>query len=193
MKNIVFLTGEMHTGKTSLILRKIKPYAHQTGGFAVQRLFEDGECRAFCVKPFTPDLTPQASCTGNGEGIFIRKTADGWKADHEVFTAYALKYMQGSENKKLFVLDEIGGVELCSEAFTDALYKLIESGIAIIGVIKSYKSLKTMIKTLHTGGEIQAKRKELITFIKKHNGDIISFKNGKNAESAIERVLKNSF
>ena len=46
------------------------------------------------------------------------------------------------------MLDEIGGIELLSPEFSGALYRLLESDVPIIGVLKSADSAKTMVKAL---------------------------------------------
>lgn len=46
------------------------------------------------------------------------------------------------------ILDEIGGLELLSPEFSGALYRLLESDVPIIGVLKSPESAETMVKAL---------------------------------------------
>ena len=56
--------------------------------------------------------------------------------------------LQHATRDSLVILDEIGGLELLSPEFSGALYRLLESDVPIIGVLKSPESAETMVKAL---------------------------------------------
>lgn len=147
---------------------------------------------AFCVRAIAPEIAPYASFDKNISGMFITKAKEGWKLEMDVFTESALKCLQGFEGKKLVILDEIGGIELLSERFMDCVRKVFESGIAYIGVIKSYESVKVIEKATHIGNRIQKRRKLLIKDIEKnYNGRILTLTETTRpeVESSIDHFL----
>ena len=60
----------------------------------------------------------------------------------QVFSGFGLSLLGGDA----VILDEIGGLELLSPEFSGALYRLLESDVPIIGVLKSPESAETMVK-----------------------------------------------
>lgn len=175
-------------GKSSLILEVLKPYLADTGGFFVQRLMKDGVCHAFCVEKPGFGITPLRPYQDNPR-IFIERTKNGWKADEERFFAAAMECLQDYEEKKLILLDEIGGIELASAPFMRLLQRIFESGIPCMGVLKSDESFAKMADTLDTGRSLLERRRELMQGIEKHPGKIFTLTGENRAE--IKTALKN--
>jgi nucleoside-triphosphatase THEP1 len=190
----LFLQGDTGVGKTSLILEKIRPYMRETGGFFIQRLTEAGATRAFRTAGVFYESAPCAPYAKNAEGVFIEKTEDGWRAEPEAFIKAVSALLSGFRNKKLILLDEIGGIELLSEQFAGLLQPVLESGIPCIAVIKSEKNAKAMALELTTGAEYEAARRKFMAGIRK-KGRIhtLNRRNRPQTEALIDAFLEEAF
>ncbi len=154
MEHCLFLQGDSQIGKSTLLARNLKPYLQYTGGFFVQRLTESGAPRGFClcaVSDPLPELTvPLESAAGT---VFMRHLPEGTCLFPEVFgrQGAALLSEAALKGKRLILLDEIGGIELLQPEFHRALYRVLESGMPCIGVIKSPRNKAGMESRIPLG------------------------------------------
>lgn len=171
MKHL-FLEGPVRTGKSTLIRECIASYRDEIGGFCCVRLLDDaGDIVGYRLAP--ADHVPvDEKYSAGAENVFIEfgddahcpEDAEGrcGSGTHmvtkhlEVFDDAGASYLADTEGKRLMLLDEIGGFELKSASFRDALYDLLGSGIPCIGVLKGARTpsapeenakLKTDLKT----------------------------------------------
>ena len=193
MKHL-FLEGPIQTGKSTLIRKALKPYLASApcctiGGFASQRLTDpSGSTRAFRIAPADAPLTapfsdyyPCAEDAPSVYGIFKTFYPDNKPVvDYSVFETHGIRYLRDTDGKRLMLLDEIGGHELTSAPFMDALYQLLAGDIPCIGVIKLPDSTKRMdAALLHENARLH----ERIT--SEFDGKILYYERGDESVRAI--------
>lgn len=147
MKQHLFLKGNSGIGKTTLLRELLTPYFGEIGGFLTQRLLdESGETAGFRLVSLDGERWPESvgRYEPGIEHLFIQRTMDGWKKYPQVFESYGVKLLTQGRGKKLCYLDEIGGIEMKSEAFMNALYGLLEQDVCCIGVLKNERNLSSM-------------------------------------------------
>jgi len=177
----LFLQGERGIGKSSLLRRVLLPYVGSLRGFVVQRLMEDGRQTGFRAvtlengfppleAPYLPDLPSVFILHGKSYIPSLEETL--------VRVGSAAK----NPRCKLLLLDEIGGIELASPRFMDALHRILESGKPCIGVLKSKGNLAHAAYELELGKGYAALHHNLEQWLRKegtlltlerHNRDII--------------------
>lgn len=147
MEKHLFLKGDSGIGKTTLLRELLKPYSDDVGGFLTRRLLdESGETAGFCLVPVQGDDLPESvgGYVPGAEHLFIEKTDGGWNKYPEVFETVGTKLLRELHGKRFCYLDEIGGIEMKSEAFRKALCQVLASDICCIGVIKNERNLNSM-------------------------------------------------
>lgn len=143
-----------------------QPVESVIGGFASQRLVSGDTTCAFRIGPAasTPLTAPvsdvfPSSVTLDGlsaeelvsQGVFKALCGPengGTFVDDSVFDTLGASYLKDTEGRRLMLLDEIGGHELCCRDFMDALYDLLAGDIPCVGVIKHPDSLRRMDASL---------------------------------------------
>lgn len=157
----LFLQGDRQIGKSTMLRQALLPHAQQVAGLVVQRLFENGEKCGYraCVArgalpavdaPYTPGDPSVFLYKGQAHtGVLEKAMADAQAACAE--GAY-----------KLLILDEIGGMELLSDAFMRPLCATLALGKPCVGVLKSRQNLARMAGgRLGLPADILAKRDAL--------------------------------
>ena len=61
-----------------------------------------------------------------------------------VFGSAGIDLLDSCDEKKLILLDEIGGLELKDQSFKDRLYELLAGDVPCIGVIKQLDKARSM-------------------------------------------------
>ena len=156
--NTLFLEGPIQTGKSTLIRKILREVFDQdlsgVAGFTSQRITDsDGNLLGFRLAPAASDLSVTADSVGT-DNVFKYFTPSGSKTDMSVFETTGIElineaYAAVKEGRaKVVLLDEIGGHELASSAFRNELYKLLDSDVPCIGVVKSQSNTKHMDPTL---------------------------------------------
>ena len=133
IKRRLFLTGSIGCGKSTAISRALGSRLYRCGGFLTRRRTEGGR-KYFCLEK--PD--------GSAAETFLDASGGSPTVKPQVFSGFGLSLLGGDA----VILDEIGGLELLSPEFSGALYRLLESDVPIIGVLKSPESAETMVKAL---------------------------------------------
>jgi len=141
----LFLEADSGVGKSTLIRKIIAPYINQIGGFTSQRLQNDNnETIAFRIVPAS-DLRLAVPYEDTPESIFRIITEDIKGLNKpEIFETEGLKYLTDNDEKKLILLDEIGGIELRNDAFRTKLHEVLSGDIPCIGVIKQNQKAAMM-------------------------------------------------
>lgn len=141
----LFLEADSGTGKSTLIRKLIAPYIDKVGGFTSQRLLNaSGETIAFRIVS-AGDLRLAVLYEDTPESIFRIVTEDVKGLNKpEIFKSEGLKFLTNNDDKKLILLDEIGGIELRNEAFRQKLNDVLAGDIPCIGVIKQNKHAANM-------------------------------------------------
>jgi nucleoside-triphosphatase THEP1 len=156
----VFLQGPSGAGKSRLLWEALAPYALSLGGFTAQRIIKNGGRAgfraAFIQGVFPP---PVVEFREDLPDIFILKGLYNLSALEEIILR--VEKQAKSSRCKVILLDEIGGVELSSRIFMDALYRIVSMGIPCAGVLKSRENLARASSVLGLGSEYAALHGEL--------------------------------
>ena len=141
MKNL-FLTGAIGCGKSTSIATALGESLPKAGGFlTVRQKDETGEAVAYWLQ--RPDGTA-------GQRI-IDYSSQPYSMHLEVFEDLGLRIVQEAQQYDYVILDEIGGFEVLSDAFLEALMQLLRSNIPCIGVMKGTGPASGMIRKLGLG------------------------------------------
>ena len=150
MKKNLFLTGSKGCGKSTIIATALGENLGKAGGFlTVRQLGEDGDARAFWLRQ-----------PGKEDGqIIIDYSGQPYTMHPEVFENLGVALVQQARNYDYVVLDEIGGFEILTDSFLDALMELLKSEVPCIGVVKALGAATRMIQRLGLG-ELYVHRSE---------------------------------
>lgn len=150
MSQILFLEGKSKIGKSTIILNNIRQYMpmENVGGFLCQRLIHKGIIKAYRLVPFNKVITPSAEYNTTMEDIFLENIDDKWIIKECVFCSKGIEMLSDINNKKLVLLDEIGGLELLNDKFREKLFEVLRNDIPVIGVLKSYSNAVIMKNTV---------------------------------------------
>lgn len=151
MSKNLFLFGNIGAGKSTLIRECLLPYLNAVGGFYVQRIFCGNELIAFSLKPIADEssyeLTLKVDDLEGLDNLFLHLDNNGkWQSNNDVFLKSGLAFLQNSiqNNKKLILLDELGGIELHNQTFMTEVYKIIKGSIPLLGVVKAPKNARIL-------------------------------------------------
>ena len=142
MQKNLFLTGPIGSGKSTSIAAALGEKLSGAGGFlTVRQRDETGRAVAYWLK--RPD--------GSDGQIIIDYSAKPYTMHMEVFESFGAELLEQAKQYDYVVLDEIGGFEVLSDAFMEALMQLLESGTPCIGVMKGVAPASKMIQKLGLG------------------------------------------
>jgi len=130
-KNL-FVTGHPGIGKTTLIERVLGALAIDAGGFYTRELLDGGRRVGFSITGLHGDSGVLAHV--DYEGSFRVGKYGVNCADLERVGVRAID--EALEHSKLIVMDEIGRMELCSEAFQEAVGRALSSPTPVLGTIQ---------------------------------------------------------
>ena len=192
MAESFFLEGPFYAGKTSLLLRLIAPYRSAIGGFVTQRLTENGDKQAFCLTPASEADRPSLPLSPEQEErIFIREENGRYHKDLRVFETLGTALLRDTKGKKLFLLDEIGGMELLCEPFRETLFCLLKGGVLCIGVLKSDQNTDNLRAHVALDRSLESYRAQLYRTIRDQGGEIwrLTEENRVQAEACLRAFL----
>lgn len=139
MSKHIFITGRIRSGKSTLLKTMVDPILHLTGGYFVQRLFIDGESRAFRLVDIThesylPDRQVQDLADFSDLiGVMGEKN----QFYHDIFRTTGVASLQNAcRQKQLVLMDELGRIETKVPVFMQAVFDTLDCGIPVLGVIK---------------------------------------------------------
>lgn len=197
MAKHIFLEGTRNVGKSTIIRDAVLPYIKDVGGFFSVKLLKNNEKIGFAVRPIKEAkeyvLTLEVDEILKTPGLFMYKKANEWNFLTDVFIDRATKYINEAFEKRLIIMDEIGGLELQNPDFLQKLTYCINGNIPILGVLKSNENLANMHE--ETGFDI-----ENIDFIqqnlrKNKNIEILSVseKNENEIKAIVNNFIKATF
>ncbi|KAL5557397.1 hypothetical protein UlMin_039633 [Ulmus minor] len=134
------VTGPPGVGKTTLIIRtfeslKSSNSALKLQGFYTREIREGRERVGFEVVTLDGRKAPLASTSTSSPGCFRWPTVGKFKVDVASFESLALPEMQVKEDTDLFIIDEVGKMELFSSSFFPAVLRILESNIPVLASI----------------------------------------------------------
>jgi len=137
--NKILLTGRPRCGKSSLIQNILSRFELPLGGFAMQRLTKTGKTWAFRLL----DLTEESYASHQEsdklfDDIAIYMSVPGkWQGNIKVFNgkgSNALEKCLGGN--QLVIMDELGIFERDALAFQASVFKILNSSLPVLGVLK---------------------------------------------------------
>ena len=142
MEKNLFLTGPIGSGKSTSIATALGERVSGAGGFlTVRQRDETGRAVAYWLQ----------RCDGSCRQCIIDYSAKPYTMHMDVFETFGVELLEQARQYDYVVLDEIGGFEVLSDAFMEALMQLLESGIPCIGVMKGVAPASKMIQKLGLG------------------------------------------
>lgn len=160
----LFLTGPMGCGKSTAIAKALGDHLPKAGGFlTVRHRDEAGQVVHFSLQ--RPDSSEAE--------IFIDCSQEPCRIYPEVFERFGTALLEDSHRYPFVVLDEIGGLELLSPAFTAALERLLESGIPCIGVMKGEGPSGKMIQRLGLDDEYESAAAKLRNWMRQDRDTVL--------------------
>ncbi len=147
-KSILFLRGEVGTGKTTLLKKHLGAVMHKAGGFVTRQIMIDGRMHGIEILPAREYLSE--SCD---DKTFICTFKDGVPC----FNPEPLReYFESRDTAPFYLFDEIGGIELLDPEFKEDFRRVMAKGKPLIAVLKSAK--KSFLLSRKLGMEPEYKR-----------------------------------
>ncbi|XP_039780150.1 nucleoside-triphosphatase THEP1 [Panicum virgatum] len=136
----LLVTGPPGVGKTTLVMRVFETLrgSHPNlsiRGFYTRRVRESGERVGFEVVTVDARSGPLASSKVSSPESVRWPTVGKYKVDVASLESLALPELQVKEETDLFIIDEVGKMELFSSAFFPAVMRVIESNIPVLATI----------------------------------------------------------
>ena len=131
MGKIILLTGKPRVGKTTIIKDVVRRLPGQTGGFYTEEMREHGRRQGFKIVTLDGqegilahvDIKSRMRVSKYGVNL----------ADLETIGVTAIR--EAIAHKDFVIIDEIGKMELFSQAFKDAVGEAVHSDRPILGTI----------------------------------------------------------
>jgi len=125
------LTGRPGAGKTTLLKEVVALYPGAAGGFYTEEVRERGTRVGFDIVTLDGRRAPLAR-VGPGSRYRVSK----YGVDVEALERVGVRALRDAlDGDALLVVDEIGKMELFSQAFRDAIARALEDGKRVLGTI----------------------------------------------------------
>ena len=128
----IFVTGRPGVGKTTLIRRVLDSLGSDVGGFYTREICEGGRRVGFAIS----DLR-------GGEGVLAHVGVESpyrvgrYGVNREELERIGVRaLLDATASSRVVVMDEIGRMELCSEAFQEAVGAALDSPKPVVGTIQ---------------------------------------------------------
>ncbi|KAJ4845870.1 hypothetical protein Tsubulata_048170 [Turnera subulata] len=134
------VTGPPGVGKTTLIMRVFESLKSSNPnlkiqGFYTSEIREGGERVGFEVFTLDGRRAPLASTTISAPESSRCPAVGKYKVDVASFESLALPELQVREDTDLFIIDEVGRMELFSSAFFPAVLNILQSNVPVLASI----------------------------------------------------------
>ncbi|KAK2966841.1 hypothetical protein RJ640_027800 [Escallonia rubra] len=139
------VTGPPGVGKTTLVMRVFETLKNANPNFNVQGFYtrevrEGTERVGFDVVTLDGRTGPLASTKISSPESVRWPMVGRYRVDVTSFESLALPELQVKEGTDLFIIDEVGKMELYSSSFFPAVLKVLESNIPVLATIPIPKS-----------------------------------------------------
>ncbi|KAL0289397.1 UNVERIFIED_CONTAM: Cancer-related nucleoside-triphosphatase [Sesamum angustifolium] len=139
------VTGPPGVGKTTLIIRVLEALKQwnpslKIQGFYTRELREGAERVGFEVVTLDGRRGPLASTNISSRESQRWPNVGRYKVDVSSFESLALPELQVKEDTDLFIIDEVGKMELFSSSFFPAVLRVLESNIPLLASVPVPKS-----------------------------------------------------
>lgn len=190
MGEFLFLKGDSGEGKTTLLFQCLRPWKEEILGFYTQRLLGDtGETMGFRLMPAKGNWQTRAAYQEGLSEVFIEHTPKGWVKRPEVFQKRGMELLLPQGNPKLWLMDEIGGIELAVPEFMEAVQKRLKGPVPCIGVLKSRKNFQSMTSRIKVSSKTDERLEALERLLSGScDGRLLSFER-EEKEKAEKEIL----
>lgn len=131
MRQVYLLTGRPGTGKTSLIKQALADFKGRAGGFYTEEIRSEGGRLGFRLVT----LDGQAAILAH-TGVNSRYRVSRYGVDVETLERVGVAALRrAARDCDLVVIDEIGKMELFSDAFRKTVLEIIGGGQRVLGTI----------------------------------------------------------
>ncbi|PWA95117.1 hypothetical protein CTI12_AA053010 [Artemisia annua] len=149
------VTGSPGVGKTTLVSRivetlKISNPNLRIQGFFTREVRQGGERVGFEVVTLDGRTAPLASINTSSVESIRWPTVGRYKVDVASFESLGLPELQIKEDTDLFVIDEVGKMELFSSLFFPAVLRVLESNKPLLATIPVPKGGRDIPAGKHT-------------------------------------------
>ncbi|XP_050228001.1 uncharacterized protein LOC126677433 isoform X1 [Mercurialis annua] len=139
-KCLFLVTGPPGVGKTTLIMRVLETLKMSNPNLKIQGFYtsevrEGSERVGFEVVTLDGRKAPLASTTISTSESLRWPSVGKYKVDLASFESLALPELQVKEDTDLFIIDEIGKMELFSSSFFPAVLKVLESNVSVLASV----------------------------------------------------------
>jgi nucleoside-triphosphatase len=132
MSQVFLLTGEPRSGKTTVIQQIVKFLDCEFSGFYTQEIRQGNERKGFKLISFdgTEKILAHVDIKGSPR-------VSKYGVDLEALDTFVSEILEKDihQNKSVFIIDEIGAMEIFSEKFRAAISKLLNGNFVVIGTI----------------------------------------------------------
>lgn len=184
MKNF-FLEGDKFVGKSTLLQEVIRAAGKSISGFYVKRrMDEQGQIVGFELRAAKELLQKEANLEPIDEHCFIQTESGKRIRNLQVFETWGMALLEEAKTNPtdFILLDEIGGIELLSQKFTNELLTTLQQPQKIVGVFKSDINYQRQKKHTVEALEIGRQRAQLKQTILKNEGQILALNEHNFAE-----------
>ncbi|KAM7516013.1 hypothetical protein LguiA_005596 [Lonicera macranthoides] len=134
------VSGPPGVGKTTLVIRVLESLTNsnpnlKVQGFYTREVREGSERVGFDVVTLDGRKGPLSSTKISTPESFRWPTVGQYKVDLASFESLALPELQVKEDTDLFIIDEVGKMELFSSSFFPAVLKVLQSNIPVLATI----------------------------------------------------------
>uniref|UniRef100_A0A3P9JUD8 Nucleoside-triphosphatase, cancer-related n=1 Tax=Oryzias latipes TaxID=8090 RepID=A0A3P9JUD8_ORYLA len=172
----VFLTGPPGVGKTTLVQKACEALSSSgvgVEGFYTEEVREGGRRVGFDVVTLAGERGLLSRIRGGAAASHSKHTVGPYAVDLPSFERVALPLFRnlrsaGSSSTKVFVIDEIGKMELFSQSFVRAVSQTLDSPCVILGTIPVPKG-----RPLGLVEEVRSRRDVKVFHVSKENRDAL--------------------
>ena len=152
-----FLEGDTGLGKSSLLGTAMIPYWKQAGGFTTQRKYHREQGMRFVLVPLHATAHPMVQRKDGTVAAFLTSHAGVAQFIPQPFEA-AAAWLQTdlAQGIRLFLLDEVGGLEMTCPDFVRALFAVLDSDAICVGIFKSQKNSESLLSRVSLSEEQMA-------------------------------------
>ncbi|UCG36427.1 MAG: NTPase [Candidatus Bathyarchaeota archaeon] len=153
-KRVILVTGRPRTGKTTILLRAANELimkGYKLGGMVSREIIQGGVRVGFQLVDFGSGERGWLARVGGSSGPKIGKYKVNL-TDLELIGAKAI--MHAKEGADIVLVDEIGPMELLSEAFRLAVKDVIDGEKPVLGTIH-HRAQHTLIQTIKLRGDTE--------------------------------------
>ena len=149
LKRLMFVTGRPGVGKTSVLLRAagdLKNRGYKIGGMISRDVREGGVRVGFEIMDFSTGQRGWLAHVNQPTGPQVSK----YRVNLTDLNAIGISsILNAVKNEDIVIVDEIGPMELFSQAFREAVAQAIESSKPVLGTIH-FRARDTLIDAIKT-------------------------------------------